>query len=106
MDKALVILELITFSLMILFIALNIINTIRESKPSKLDDYICDKLEQLLDALDGLEAADEKIENKATTEDYENYNILDLKKIAKSKKIKGYYNMKKSELVKTLKEAE
>lgn len=47
--------------------------------------------------------------NKATTQENNNYNdmsVIELKKIAQKKKIKGYYNLHKEELVKALEEAE
>jgi hypothetical protein len=46
---------------------------------------------------------------KTKTKENNNYNdmsVIELKKMAQNKKIKGYYNLHKEELVKALEEAE
>lgn len=49
---------------------------------------------------------EEKKVNKTTNIDYSKMNIIDLKKIAQKKKIKGYYKLSKDELLKVLRETE
>ena len=49
---------------------------------------------------------EEKKTNKTTNIDYSKMNIIDLKKIEKKKKIKGYYKLSKDELLKVLRETE
>ncbi|MBR2652764.1 MAG: hypothetical protein IKC22_01365 [Bacilli bacterium] len=49
---------------------------------------------------------EEKKTNKTTNIDYSKMNIIDLKKIAQKKKIKGYYKLSKDELLKVLRETE
>lgn len=49
---------------------------------------------------------EEKKANKMTNIDYSKMNIIDLKKIAQKKKIKGYYKLSKDELLKVLRETE
>ena len=49
---------------------------------------------------------EEKKTNKTTNIDYSKMNIIDLKKIAQKKKIKGYYKLSKDELIKVLRETE
>lgn len=49
---------------------------------------------------------EEKKMNKTTNIDYSKMNIIDLKKIAQKKKIKGYYKLSKDELLKVLRETE
>lgn len=48
----------------------------------------------------------EKSNNKTESIDYSKMNIIDLKKIAQKKKIKGYYKLSKDELLKVLRETE
>ena len=49
---------------------------------------------------------EEKKTNKTTNIDYSKMNIIDLKKIAQKKKIKGYYKLSNDELLKVLRETE
>lgn len=49
---------------------------------------------------------EEKKMNKTTNIDYSKMNIIELKKIAQKKKIKGYYKLSKDELLKVLRETE
>lgn len=49
---------------------------------------------------------EEKKINKTTNIDYSKMNIIELKKIAQKKKIKGYYKLSKDELLKVLRETE
>ena len=52
------------------------------------------------------EKKSEKSNNKIESIDYSKMNIIDLKKIAQKKKIKGYYKLSKDELLKVLRETE
>lgn len=89
------ILVIILLSLMIIFVISIIVDSIRLDKKLEIafDEFI-KKIEKA------------KVEVKETktepTTDYSSENILTLKKMAKEKGIKGYYNMKKDELVKVL----
>lgn len=49
---------------------------------------------------------EEQQDNKDTTEniDYDNMSVLELREIARKHRIKNYYNLKKVDLIKTLKE--
>lgn len=49
---------------------------------------------------------EEQQDNKDTTEniDYDNMSVLELREIARKYRIKNYYNLKKVDLIKTLKE--
>ena len=96
------ILVIMLLSLIIIFVIAVIVDSIRAELCNKRLDK---KLEIAFDEFikkiekDEVEAKETKTE---PTTDYSSENILTLKKIAKEKGIKGYYNMKKDELVKVL----
>ena len=94
------ILVIILLSLMIIFVIGIIVDGVRAELRDKKPDK---KLEVAFDRLtkEAEKAEKEVKEAKAKpTTDYSSKNVLTLKKMAKEKGIKGYYNMKKDELVK------
>lgn len=114
METAVIILELITFSLMIIFLSYNLILFIKDRIESKkAEKELNENLNQLKDAIiKKIMEAEVKVTEKKVSKpsknkkDYEDMNISELKNVAKERKIKGYYNLKKDQLIKTLKETE
>ena len=96
------ILIIILLSLMIIFVIAVIVDSIRiELRDTRLDK----KLEIAFDeCIKKIQKSEVEVEETKTepTADYSSENILTLKKKEKEKGIKGYYNMKKDELVKIL----
>ena len=108
--------EVVLLSLMTVVVLYHLIEIIRRDiqirKTSKIIDEAADKFMKKIDeAVIECITKDDKTKkvNKATTQENNNYNdmsVIELKKIAQKKKIKGYYNLHKEELVKALEEAE
>lgn len=119
-EKIVLIIEVVLLSLMTVVVLYHLIEIIRRDiqirKTSKIIDEAADKfMKKIDDAVIECVTKDNKTKkvnkkvNKATTQENNNYNdmsVIELKKIAQKKKIKGYYNLHKEELVKALKEAE
>lgn len=115
-EKIVLIIEVVLLSLMTVVVLYHLIEIIRRDiqirKTSKTIDEAADKFMKKIDeAVIECITKDDKTKkvNKATTQENNNYNnmsVIELKKIAQKKKIKGYYNLHKEELVKALEEAE
>lgn len=119
-EKIVLIIEVVLLSLMTVVVLYHLIEIIRRDiqirKTSKIIDEAADKFMKKIDeAVIECITKDDKTKdktkkvNKATTQENNNYNdmsVIELKKIAQKKKIKGYYNLHKEELVKALEEAE
>lgn len=96
------ILVILLLFLMIIFAIAFIADSIRTGLRNKrLDKKLEIAFDELIKKIEKaeVEAKETKTEPIA---DYSSKNILALKKMAKEKGIKGYYNMKKDELVKIL----
>lgn len=98
------ILMIILLSLMIIFVIAVIVDSIRiELRNTRLDKKLEIAFDECIKEIQKAEVEVEVEETKTEpTTDYSSENILTLKKMAKEKGIKGYYNMKKDELVKVL----
>ena len=115
-EKIVLIIEVVLLILMTIAVLYHLIEIIRRDiqirKTSKIIDEAADKfMKKIDDAVIECITKDNKTKktNKATTQEKNNYNdmsVIELKKIAQKKKIKGYYNLHKEELVKALEEAE
>lgn len=115
-EKVVLIIEVVLLSLMTVVALYYLIEVIRRDiqirKTSKIIDKAADKFMKKIDeAVIECIIKDNKAKkvNKTTTQENNNYNdmsVIELKKIAQKKKIKGYYNLHKEELVKALEEAE
>lgn len=115
-EKIALIIEVVLLSLMTVAILYHLIEITRRDiqirKTSKMIGEAADKFMKKIDeaAIECITKDDKtKKINKATTQENNNYNdmsIIELKKIAQKKEIKGYYNLHKEELVKALEEAE
>ena len=96
------ILMIILLSLMIIFVIAVIVDSIRiELRNTRLDKKLEIAFDECIKEIQKAEVEVEETNTEPTT-DYSSENILTLKKMAKEKGIKGYYNMKKDELVKVL----
>ena len=96
------ILVIILLSLMIIFAIAVIVNSIlTELRNKRLDNKLEIAFDEFIKKIEKAEVEVEETKTEPTT-DYSSENILTLKKMAKEKGIKGYYNMKKDELVKVL----
>lgn len=96
------ILMIILLSLMIIFVIAVIVDSIRiELRNTRLDKKLEIAFDECIKEIQKAEVEVEETKTEPTT-DYSSENILTLKKMAKEKGIKGYYNMKKDELVKVL----
>ena len=96
------ILVIILLSLMIIFAIAVIVDSIRtELRNKKLDKKLEIAFDEFIKKIEKAKVEVKETKTEPTT-DYSSENILTLKKIAKEKGIKGYYNMKKDELVKVL----
>ena len=94
------ILVIILLSLMIIFVISIIVDSIHtELRNKKLDKKLEIAFDEFIKKIEKAKVKETKTE---PTTDYSSENILTLKKMAKEKGIKGYYNMKKDELVKVL----
>ena len=96
------ILVIILLSLMIIFaIAVIVDSILTELRSKRLDKKLEIAFDEFIKKIEKDEVEAKETKTEPTT-DYSSENILTLKKIAKEKGIKGYYNMKKDELVKVL----
>ena len=96
------VLVIMLLSLMIIFAIAVIVNGIlTELRNKRLDNKLEIAFDELIKKIEKAEVEVEETKTEPTT-DYSSENILTLKKMAKEKGIKGYYNMKKDELVKVL----
>ena len=87
---------------MIIFVIAVIVDSIRiELRDTRLDKKLEIAFDECIKKIQKSEVEVEETKTEPTT-DYSSENILTLKKMAKEKGIKGYYNMKKDELVKVL----
>lgn len=93
----LILLCILTLNALYFFISM-IISDWRANKAAKELSNLFNKLIE--------EKKTEKSNNKTESIDYSKMNIIDLKKIAQKKKIKGYYKLSKDELLKVLRETE
>ena len=92
------ILVIILLFLMIIF-AVDSIRT--ELRNKRLDKELEIAFDEFIKEIEKAEVEAKETKTEPIT-DYSSKNILALKKMAKEKGIKGYYNMKKDELVKIL----
>ena len=96
------VLVIMLLSLMIIFAIAIIVNSIlTELRNKRLDKKLEVAFDKFTKKIKKAKVEVKKTKTKPTT-DYSSENILTLKKMAKEKGIKGYYNMKKDELVKVL----
>lgn len=96
------ILVIILLSLIIIFVIGVIVDSIRtELRNKRLDKELEIAFDEFIKEIEKAEVEAKETKTEPTT-DYSSENILALKKMAKEKGIKGYYNMKKDELVKIL----
>ena len=96
------ILVIILLFLMIIFAIAFIADSIRtELRNKRLDKELEIAFDEFIKEIEKAEVEAKETKTEPTT-DYSSENILTLKKMAKEKGIKGYYNMKKDELVKIL----
>ena len=96
------ILVIMLLSLIIIFVIAVIVDSIRAELCNKrLDKKLEIAFDEFIKKIEKAEVEAKETKTEPTT-DYSSENILTLKKIAKEEGIKGYYNMKKDELVKVL----
>lgn len=96
------ILVIVLLSLMIIFaIAVIVDSILTELRSKRLDKKLEIAFDEFIKKIEKAEVEVKEIKTEPTT-DYSSENILALRKMAKEKGIKGYYNMKKDELVKVL----
>ena len=96
------ILVIILLSLMIIFaIAVIVDSILTELRSKRLDKKLEIAFDEFKKKKEKAEVEVKETKTEPTT-DYSSENILTLRKMAKEKGIKGYYNMKKDELVKVL----
>lgn len=96
------ILVIILLSLMIIFIIVAIVDSIlTELRSKRLDKRLEIASDEFIKKIEKAEVEAKETKTEPTT-DYSSENILTLRKMAKEKGIKRYYNMKKDELVKVL----
>lgn len=96
------ILVIILLFLMIIFAIAFVVDSIRtELRNKRLDKKLEIAFDEFVKEIEKAEVEVKETKTEPTT-DYSSENILTLKKMAKEKGIKGYYNMKKDELVKVL----
>lgn len=122
MKTAVIIVELIFFLLATLFMAYMAINTIISDFKSRkqrkeLDESINKFCQKIPDAVITAEKVEIKNNNetkkenkkskiKKTEVNYEDMPIVELYKVARKLKVKGYYKLHKNELIKAIKETE
>lgn len=118
METAVLTVELIFFILATFFMGYMAINhiilDIKERKQrQKLDKAISEFCDKISNAVITCECEDKKTTKKAKTSeikntkvDYENMPIVELYKVARDLKVKGYYKLHKKELIKAIKETE
>ena len=96
------VLVIMLLSLMIIFaIAVIVDSILTELRSKRLDKKLEIAFDEFIRKIEKAEVEVKETKTEPTT-DYSSENILTLKKMAKEKGIKGYYNMKKDELVKIL----
>ena len=96
------ILVIILLFLMIIFAIAFVADSIRTGLRNKrLDKELEIAFDEFIKEIEKAEVEAKETKTEPIT-DYSSENILALKKMAKEKGIKGYYNMKKDELVKIL----
>ena len=96
------ILVIMLLFLMIIFAIAFVVDSIRTGLRNKrLDKKLEIAFDEFIKEIEKAEVEAKETKTEPTT-DYSSENILALKKMAKEKGIKGYYNMKKDELVKIL----
>lgn len=96
------ILVIMLLFLMIIFAIAFVVDSIRtELRNKRLDKKLEIAFDEFIKEIEKVEVEAKETKTEPTT-DYSSENILTLKKMAKEKGIKGYYNMKKDELVKIL----
>lgn len=100
METAVLTLRLITLGLMIILLFCILITSIK----GRID--IRKTEEELNQAVEKKKETTKPQKSDYSHFDYENMNIAELKKMAQSRKIKGYYNLKKDQLIEVLKETE
>lgn len=114
MDTALYVVEIIFFVIaaisILSMLIFNIIDRIHLKKLEKENQETVVKIINSIQDAINKAAEKEKVKDnseskkKTKTTNYSDMNILSLREIAKKKKIKGYYNLHKEELVKKLEE--
>lgn len=96
------ILVIVLLSLMIIFaIAVIVDSILTELRSKRLDKKLEIAFNEFIKKIEKAEVEVKETKTEPTT-DYSSENILTLRKMAKEKGIKRYYNMKKDELVKVL----
>ena len=96
------ILVILLLFLMIIFLVVFIAESIHiELRNKRLDKKLEIAFDEFIKKVEKAKVEVKETKTEPTT-DYSSENILTLKKMAKEKGIKGYYNMKKDELVKVL----
>lgn len=96
------ILVIVLLSLMIIFaIAVIVDSILTELRSKRLDKKLEIAFDEFIKKIEKAEVEVKETKTEPTT-DYSSENILTLRKMAKEKGIKRYYNMKKDELVKVL----
>lgn len=97
---------LILVALLLLFTGIfNFIRQIKDEKEKKkLDDLFKEVCNKFIDELMHSKEDDSDASQEPSTINYSKMTIAELKDIAKTNNIKGYYKMKKDELVKCLTE--
>lgn len=110
------IIEIVCFSLLvILLIYLLVADMVKSIKVKKAEKNFYSAMDDLIKSaiLVEVENKNEKETSKKTTTNkkkssvnYNDINILELRKIAQKRKLKGYYRLSKKELVKALEETD
>lgn len=123
METAVLTVELIFFILATFFMGYMAINhiilDIKERKQrQKLDEAISEFCDKISNAVITCEKENNSSDNKSSKKerktseikntkiDYENMPIVELYKVARNLKVKGYYKLHKKELIKAIKETE
>ena len=116
METAIQIVELIVFVLMAIFLFYTLTSLIKDKIDERKAQRNFDKtIENISETLikkiseAKVEIKEEKVTpnvRKTNNKDYDDMSVSELKKIAQKKKIKGYYNLKKEQLVEAIKETE
>lgn len=117
METAVLTVELIFFILVTLFMVYMAINIIisdlkSRKKRKQLDESInkfCQKISNAVITAGKVEAENNnetKKENKKSKINYEDMPLVELYKVARKLKIKGYYKLHKNELIKAIRETE
>ena len=105
MEQILQLVLLILFLVALLLLTTGVFSIIYKHKACKINKKLDGLLEELcINIVDEIikEAEEKSEEGTQPAVDYNSMTINELKDIAKSRNIKGYYRMKKDELVKIL----